>query len=96
MGAESDYPEARGTTEIAELSDLWHLDDSSRRWKCRFLRHGERLLLLRRRQFADQAGNFASSRLSCVARFNLSDRARAAFERFPSFLTRFRSSLRHA
>ena len=46
--------------------------------------------------FADQAGNLMSPPLSYVARFTLSGGARAAFERFPCFLTRFRSSLRHA
>jgi Zn-dependent protease len=45
---------------------------------------------------ADQAGNFAGSRLSCPARFILSDGARPAFERFFRLLTRFRPSLRHA
>jgi hypothetical protein len=39
--------------------------------------------------FADQAGNFASSLLSCVARINLSDGARAAFERFSQLFVTF-------
>jgi hypothetical protein len=54
------------------------------------------VLLERMRHLADQAGNFAGSRLSCPTRFTLSDGARPAFERFFRLLTRFRPSLRHA